>query len=417
MTFLRALLRPSEERAITSMQLWGTGADPYYTPIHAGVAVTQDTALKFSVVYACIKLMGGTVASLPADVYRQKDEASQPMPPPLWMRQPNPSQTWFDFIEYVNGSLDLDGNAFALITARDAGFYPAELHILDPRKVRVTRERGYLEYVYGEKDRYRQYTATTPAGDVLHIRNFASASDRSPSPIDIAGQAIGLGLVAEKFAARFFGTGQTLSGVIEIPQPPPEKQRKDFIDALKQGWMKDHAGSDRAHLPGVLFGGSWKPTAVPPENAQMLETRKFQIEEICRVFGTPPHLVSDIDRSTSWGTGIEQQSIGFVQYSVLPRVKRLETALSQLVPRGQYVKWSINGLLRGDTIARGQFYAAGRQWGYLGDQDIRRLEDMPPIMNPDGTVAPNTFLTPVNMTSSGDATPAPDASEPALVGS
>jgi HK97 family phage portal protein len=386
-----------EDRAITSLQVWGTGDDVGFAPaLDSGVVVNQDSALKFTAVLACLRIIAETVASLPSDSYRSAGEDKVSVPRPPWMRMPNPETTWYDFVERLNVSLDLDNNAFVLITAKDSNLYPAEVYTLDPRKVRVTRERGSLEYVYGETRRFRPFSDSMPDGEVLHIKGMASGADRPPSPIDLAGQAIGLGLVAEQFAARFFGSGQTLSGVVELPQTANEKQTQDFVDKFRERWLSKHQGIKKAFLPGVLTGGAhFVPTSVPNDAAQMLESRKFQVEEICRVWGVPPHLVMDIDRSTSWGTGIEQQSIGFVRYRVAPRVIRLETALSQLMPRGRYLKLNLNGLLRGDMASRATFYAAGRQWGYFSNHMIQRWEDLP-------TSGDEEFLTPPGYAVNGE---------------
>jgi HK97 family phage portal protein len=370
------------------MALWGAGL-PIDVETWAGIPVSRETATRIVAVYACVRLRAETVAELPADAFRKSAQARVPIDPaPMWMRQPNDETNWFEFVERINTSLDLDGNAFVAITARDRLGFPAELFTLHPDEIEVRRDNSGVFYVWSGSQRFSRFSPLNPLGDVLHIRNVSWGGDRAPSPISQARNAISLTLAAEKFGAGFFGQGQQLSGVISLPAVEGHKSR-EYIEQMKESWRQDHSGTARAHLPGVLTGGAtWTPISVNPEEAQFLETRKFQVSEIARLFGIPPHMIGEVDTSTSWGTGIEQQQIGFVQYSINPRLARLEAAFNQLLPRGQFIKWNITGLLRGDSAARAAFYQSGINAGWLLRSEVRALEDLPPEPDLDKPVLP-----------------------------
>lgn len=396
--------KQEEERSIDKMALWRAGL-PIDLDTWADIPVSRETATRIIAVYACVRLRAETVASLPAHVFRSQGLERVPVDPgPLWLRQPNDETNWFEFVERVNTCLDLDGNAFLAVTARDRLGFPAELFTLHPDEIEVRRDSGGVFYVWGGSERFSRFTPSNPMGDVLHIRNVSWGGDRAPSPIQQARNGISLTLATEKFGSRFFGSGQQLSGVIELP-PTEGAKSKEFVEQMREHWQGQHGGTGRSHLPGVLTGGaSWKPISVNPEEAQFLETRKFQLGEISRLFGIPPHMIGDVEKSTSWGTGIEQQSIEFVQMSINPRLARLEAAFNQLIPRNQFLKWNVTGLLRGDSTARAAFYASGIQWGWLMRSEVRRLEDLPrddpeldkPLVPANMNVAGETPTEPVN---------------------
>lgn len=393
MGLLRMLAR--ESRAVSKTDLWGKGLDASFAAdTDAGVAVSRETAVRLTAVYACVRLRAETVASLPVDAVRAKGAARIPVDPqPPWLVQPNPEQNWVEFMDRVNTSLDLDGNGYIAVTARDRLGLPVELWTLHPSDVTVRRnDMGEIEYVWRGVERLPRFAPGSQEGVIIHVRNISLDGVRGLSPIAAAKQSIGLGLAAERFGARFYGSGQQLSGVIEIPAGTVAT---GMLESLKDAWLSSHGGG-KSHLPGVLTGGaSWKPISINPDEAQFLETRKFQVAEIARVYGIPPHMIGDVDGSTSWGTGIEQQSIGFVQFSIAPRLRRLELAFNQLLPRGQQLKFNVNGLLRGDAKTRAEFYAKAIQWGWMTRADPRALEDMPPVAGLE------TPLIPANMVEVG----------------
>lgn len=392
------------------MALWGQGADSVGEEIHAGVSVSQDSALKMVTVNRCVRLLSETIAALPPDAFRRKGlERVQVARPPRWLEFPNPETTWFEFAERIVGCLNLDGNAFLLITARDTLGFPAEIWTLSPRAITVQRDGSFL---WNGSQRLTRFGPMSPNGDVLHIKAFNNGGLRGLSPIDQARQAIGLGLVTEKFGAKFFGTGQALSGVIQLPAADAAKTQA-YVDQMAEAWKDHHAGSANAFEPGVLTGGAtWQSISISPENAQFLETRKFQVEEICRMFGVPPHMVGHTEPSTTWGTGIEQMSIGFVRWSLLPWIVRLESQLSQLLPRGQFLKLNVKGLLRADAKAEAESFAIAVQNGWQNRAEVRRDLDEPP-----GPPELEKYLIPANLmiapTQAIPPSPAPVAPVPA----
>ena len=389
-----------ERRSIDKMALWGRG-DVEEAGIHAGVTVNQSTALTLSAVYGCVRLLSGAIAGLPADVFRKRNgDRETVLRPPTWLEAPNPESTWFEFAERIMTSLLLDGNAFIVITARDALGFPLELWNLNPRVVDVKRPDGggATFFVWEGNKRLSRFGLANPGGDVLHIKGMNDGGLRGISPISAAAQAIGLALAGEKFGAKFFGRGQTMSGVIELPAQDSIPRTKEYIDLLRETWEAVHAGTDRAHRPAVLSGGAtWKALSVTPEEAQFLETRKFQVEEIARMYGVPPFMISDVEKTTSWGTGVEQMSIGFVRYALMPYIIRIEQAIDQLLPRGQFIKLNVRGLLRADAVAEAEAFAKGIQNGWLDQAEIRSFLDLPPKPGLDAHWMPINFGTIENL--------------------
>lgn len=382
-----------EQHNIDKMRLWGQGQD-IGDPVHAGVLVSQDSALKLSVVWRCIRIYAETIGALPADVVRKRDEVREPVErPPRWVEFPNPEMAWFEFAERCVESLAMDGNAFVLITARDALGFPAELWVLHPREIEVKRrDSGTMYYLWRGDTELSRYGPTVPMGDVLHVRLPTGGGMRGLSPIEAARQAIGLGLVTEKFGAKFFGSGQQMSGVIQLPADQPARSA-EHIELMRQTWESAHAGSDRAHRPAILTGGAtWQGITISPEDAQFLQTRAFQVEDIAsRIYGIPPHMVGLTEKQTSWGTGIEQQAIGFVRFTLLPWLVRFESAFSQLLPRGQFLRLNQRGLLRADSKTEADVLNSQLQNGVINFNTYRALMDLPP--RPGG----DRYMVPLNM--------------------
>lgn len=384
-----------EKRDITR----GSFGAPTFKEIetHAGVEVSQNAALRVTTANRCIRLISESIAGLPADAFRRDGEARQPVArPPLWLETPNPETTWFEFMERITESLALDGNAFIIITARDLNGHPSELWTLHPGEVTVHQSPeimqregvGSVFFRWADDRVFRKFTALQPFGDVLHIRLASAGGLRGLSPVAMARQALGLALVTEKFGARFFSRGQQLSGVIELPATEPAKSRQ-HIDLMRESWLKEHSGSDKAHTPGILTGGAaWKQMSISPEDAQFLETRKFQVEEIARLYGVPPHMVGATEKNTSWGSGIEQLSLGFARFTLLPWLVRIEHAFSQLLPRGQFFKFNQRGLLRADAVAEAEAFSKAIQVGWMTRNEARALQEMAPMLGLDRAMVP-----------------------------
>jgi HK97 family phage portal protein len=394
-TSLRHFLDPTEQHAIRDNDYWGRWAsgEERGPTAYSGIEVNNDNAQSLSVVWRCIDLLSGTLASLPSEVVRKEGERRVPVDrPPAWLDYPNPETNWAEYIERVMESLLLDGNAFVLITSRDSQGYPRELWTLHPRDVTVRKRNGNVEFVWEGQTVLSRYGPTNPAGDVLHIRLRSGGGLRGLSPIAYARQAIGLGLVGEKFGARFFGGGQQMSGVIQLPADQPAKSR-EHIELMRQTWEAAHAGSDKAHRPGILTGGAtWQGISIPPEDAQFLQTRGFQVEDIgARFFGVPASLIGLGDKQSNWGTGVEAQALGLLRFTLLRHIGRIESAHTALVPRGQFHRLNQRGLLRADARTEGELLTQRLQNGTLSFNDFLAKYDEP--ARPGG----DRYMIPANM--------------------
>lgn len=382
----------TERHAINRLDLWGRGNDDFGDPVHAGINVSQTSALRLSVVWRCIRLISDTLAGLPAEAVREVGGIFEKVDRvPRWLTQPNPETSWFEHTERVGECLLSDGNAFVLITVRDALGFPQEIWTLNPRDVEVRKVNGRVEFLWGGSTRLTKYGPANPTGDVLHIKLATGGGLRGLSPIEAARQSIGLGLVTEKFGSRFFGKGQQMSGVISLPADV--KSSKQHIDLMRENWESTHAGSDRAHRPAILTGGAtWQGITIPPEDAQFLETRKFQVEDIAtRFYGVPAHMVGLEEKNTSWGTGIEAQTMGFLRFTMLPHLIRFETAHSQMLPRGQMLRLNQRALLRADSKTEADVHTTYLQNGVISFDDIRATLNLPP--RPGG----DRYMLPLNM--------------------
>lgn len=360
----------------------------------AGVAVTPSSALQSTAVFACVRLLSESVAMLPALLYRRradggKERADNHPVYALLHNQPNPEQTSFELIESLMGQLGLFGNAFAEIQWRNG--YPVALWPLRADHTWVQRVNGRLVYDTAILDADGSYQSfRLPAYRVLHVRAFGNGY-WGYSPIRYHATTIGLELATREYGARFFGNGARPGVVLTHPGLLDD----EAVARIRESWINAHEGLTNAHRVAVLEEGVKLDTlGIPPEEAQFLETRKFQVADIARLYRVPPHLIGDLDKAT-FGN-IEQQSIEFVMYTLLPWLRRWESALMRdlLVEseRREYlIEFLVEGLLRGDTQSRYAAYAIGRQWGWLSTNDIRRLENMNPIRGGDG------YLVPLNM--------------------
>ncbi|HXF71502.1 MAG TPA: phage portal protein [Actinomycetota bacterium] len=365
----------------------------------AGVRVSPESALRLSAVYACVSLIAETIGSLPAHLLLEdgrfrRRAVGHPLERTLTERA-NPEMEAGEFWEQMVGWKLVRGNALAWIeTARDGtvALWPIPWH-----RVRVARtSSGRLAYLLRltAADHVGSLPAETEVAllqeEVLHIRNWG-LGPVGLSPIAQAAEAIGLASAAEEYGARFFAQDARPGGYLKVPGNMDEQTWAK----LRARWRELHEGAKRAHVVGLLEGGmDWVKVGVSPEEAQFLELRRFQVADIARMFRVPPHMIGDVERSTSWGSGIEQQGIGFVTYTLRTHLTRLErvvrTRLLAAEP-GLFLRWNVSGLLRGDVKSRHEAYAIGRQWGWLSVNDIRALEDMDPVEGGDA------YLQPLNM--------------------
>lgn len=358
----------------------------------SGKPVNERTAMQTTAVYACVRILAEAVASLPLHVYEYQDDGGKKLvhDHPLYYLlhdEPNPEMTSFVFRETLMSHLLIWGNAYAQII-RDGAGRVLELYPLLPDKMDVQRDdRGNIYYVYSrnsdENPMFKEYgDIRLKAEDVLHIPGLGFDGLIGYSPIAMAKNAVGMTLACEEYGASFFANGANPGGVLEHPGVLKDPSK------VRESWNSVYRGVNNAHKIAVLEEGmKYQQIGIPPEEAQFLETRKFQINEIARLYRIPPHMVGDLDKSSF--SNIEQQSLEFVKYTLDPWVIRWEQSLqrSLLLPgeKGKYfIKLNVDGLLRGDYQSRMNGYAVGRQNGWFSANDIREMENMNPIPDEQG---------------------------------
>nr|DAP93112.1 MAG TPA: Portal [Caudoviricetes sp.]DAZ02903.1 MAG TPA: Portal [Caudoviricetes sp.] len=374
----------------------------------SGKPVNERTAMQTTAVYACVRILAEAVASLPLHVYEYQDDGGKKLvhDHPLYYLlhdEPNPEMTSFVFRETLMSHLLIWGNAYAQII-RDGAGRVLGLYPLLPDKMEVQRDdRGNIYYVYSrnsdENPMFKEYgNIKLKAEDVLHIPGLGFDGLIGYSPIAMAKNAVGMTLACEEYGASFFANGANPGGVLEHPGVLKDPSK------VRESWNSVYRGVNNAHKIAVLEEGmKYQQIGIPPEEAQFLETRKFQINEIARLYRIPPHMVGDLDKSSF--SNIEQQSLEFVKYTLDPWVIRWEQSLqrSLLLPgeKGKYfIKLNVDGLLRGDYQSRMNGYAVGRQNGWFSANDIREMENMNPIPDEEGG---NLYLINGAMTKLADA--------------
>lgn len=349
-------------------------------PTAAGVTVNEKTALAMPAVWQSVNIIAGTCAGLPLHAFKKGDESRTVLTKGAaaeLLDNPHPDLVAYDFWEIVYGHRALWGNAVCL-KLRDKNGVIRELWPVHPSRVKFGRESTTGQKVYAI-DGGEDAGGLTYVGDkdILHLPGFGYDGISGLSPIQMARQGIGLALAAEEFGAKLFGSGSLASGILQTDQ----RLRPEQADALAARWRKKSAGIVGAHEVIVLDAGSkFTQLTIPPEDAQFLESRNFQVREIARMFGVPPHLLMDVEGSTSWGTGIEEQTLGFVVFNLRRWLTRTEQALTRMLAPGTVMaKYSLNGLLQGAPEKRAEFYTKMWNLGALSTNDIRRLEDMAPV--------------------------------------
>lgn len=374
----------------------------------SGKPVNERTAMQTTAVYACVRILAEAIASLPLHVYEYQDDGGKKLvhDHPLYYLlhdEPNPEMTSFVFRETLMSHLLIWGNAYAQII-RDGAGRVLGLYPLLPDKMEVQRDdRGNIYYVYSrnsdENPMFKEYgNIKLKAEDVLHIPGLGFDGLIGYSPIAMAKNAVGMTLACEEYGASFFANGANPGGVLEHPGVLKDPSK------VRESWNSVYRGVNNAHKIAVLEEGmKYQQIGIPPEEAQFLETRKFQINEIARLYRIPPHMVGDLDKSSF--SNIEQQSLEFVKYTLDPWVIRWEQSLqrSLLLPgeKGKYfIKLNVDGLLRGDYQSRMNGYAVVRQNGWFSANDIREMENMNPIPDEEGG---NLYLVNGAMTKLADA--------------
>ena len=368
------LSRLFKTRASPKNSSWFSPPSFFFGTSSSGKAVNEKTALQTTAVYACVRILAETIASLPFHTYRYtlngKEKAIEHPIYYLLHSEPNPEMTSFVFRETLMSHLLLWGNAYAQIIrdgrGRVLGLYP-----LLPNKVIVNRnQHGELVYQY-EKEGQTYFLRSY---EVLHIPGLGFDGIIGYSPIAMAKNAVGMAIATEEYGAKFFANGANPGGVLEHPGVVKDPAR------IRESWNAVYQGSSNAHRVAVLEEGmKFQSIGIPPEQAQFLETRKFQLNEIARIFRIPPHMIGDLEKSSF--SNIEQQSLEFVMYTLDPWVVRWEQAIQRALfteneKRQYFVKFNVDGLLRGDYQSRMNGYAVGRQNGWLSANDIRELENL-----------------------------------------
>ena len=386
----------------------GSGYSFMFGRTISGQSVNERSAMQMSAVYACVRILAESVASLPLHFYQYNDTGGKEKAvnhPLYWLLhdEPNPEMSSFSFRETLMTHLLLWGNAYAQIVRNGRGEVIALYPLMPDRMVvdRDARGRIYYEYTRSDSDANtlgKKSSVILSPEDVFHIPGLGFDGLVGYSPIAMAKQAIGMGLACDEYGAAFYQNGAQPGGVLEHPNVVKDPKR------VRESWNAIYQGSRNAHRIAVLEEGmTYKPITISPEQAQFLETRKFQIDEIARIFRVPPHMIGDLEKSSF--SNIEQQSLEFVKYTLAPWISRWEQAIQRslllMSERTRYfARFNVEGLLRGDYQSRMNGYAVARQNGWMSANDIRELESLDMIPDEQGG---NLYLINGNMTKLEDA--------------
>lgn len=386
------LFRSSPENPSTSLSnpaAWLTGL---FGTSKTGVQVSEDNALTFSAVYAAVRIISETIASIPLNVYQADGETrvkavGHPVQD-LLAKAPNSVSSTFTFREAMASNLVLHGNAYAKIEMNAAG-RPTALIPLNPMKVEVKVIDGEKVYVFDEKHTYLDY-------EMLHFVGLSFNGLVGKSPLSMAREAVAIGLAAQEYGARFYSNGANAGGVITAPG----RLNTEVVKRLRESWNRAQSGLGSSHSTAILEEGmKYEKIGLDPEAAQFLQSRKFQVNEIARIFRIPPSYLADLENSST-RANTEQQAIQFVRDCITPYVRRMEVELNRKLFREDepnlYAYFTMEGLMRGDQKARYEAYATARQWGWLSVNDIRDLENLNPVEGGD------IYLQPLNMQRAGE---------------
>lgn len=376
----------------------------------SGVDVSPESAMRLGAVWAAVRLLSETISTLPLHVYQRGDaglgQRADTNRVSLLLANPTPMVSGMQFREVLQAHLLLWGNAYAAILRNGAG-EPVELVPVLPQFVRVSLTAS-RRLVYDVVLPGSNLPIRLDQADMLHIAGLSFDGIKGLSVVRYAAQAIGLGIAAEAYGATFFGNASQPAGYISVP----EKLTKEQAQVLREQWQSIYGGVANSHKTAVIpGGGTFNKITIPNNEAQFLESRKFQITDIARWFRVPPHMIGDLERATF--SNIEHQSLEFVQHSLRPWLVRWEQEINRKLfppvpvalgegdeiltgPSPFYAEFNVDGLLRGDLNTRSDYYVKARQWGWLSVNDIRRKENMTPVDGGD------VYLTPLNMQSLAD---------------
>lgn len=367
----------------------------------AGEDVSEQGSLALSTVYRCTSLISSVCAALPLPTYRTgtRERSAQTL-----LDNPHPELTALELWRLTYAHRCLWGNAY-LQKIRNKRYQVTELWPISPERVTPFRDKGTALNPTGKKFRVVDDDGKAKvftSWDIMHLSGLGYDGLQGYSPVRLGAQGIGMALAAERYAGKLFGSGNLMSGILQTEQRLDESQARQ----LKQRWQERVGGTGNAHEVAVLdSGASFQSVTMPNDDAQLLESRHFQVSDIARFFGVPAFLLGETEKSTSWGTGLEQQAQGWITFDLHPQwlaptEQRITKELFVDMGVDTYAKYKLEGLLRGDSQSRAEFYRVMREVGGFSANDIRELEDRPPIPDGDG------FLQPMNLVPLGTE-PAP----------
>jgi len=387
------------------MMPWGDSTPPTNGMLAmqtAGTTISERSAQAISAVSTSVNILADAVSTLPLRQFvgqgaQRKEVELSPV-----VNQPWSEVTRLNFLDQVVRSMALRGNAWGKIVQRDRRGYPLQVVLVAPDSVQIRRDpvTGDVRIQFGQ----------TPMEweDVFHVPyQMSPGSVYGLNPIEIFRNSFGLARAADLSAGSFYANSSRPDGVLKVNGDLDEDEAR----LLAQKWMQSHQGIGNQFMPAVLTGDvEWQQISIAPKDAQFLETRQYSRAEIFSIFRIPSHMAGEQDRTTSWGTGIEQQEIGFVRNTLMGYLSRIEDAFTAMIPRGNYVKFDLSGRLRGDSLQRWQRYQIGRTIGAITTNEIRMAEDLPLI---DDEWAEN-LMAPLNSAQNGSlmGLAEPDDAEP-----
>ena len=366
-----------EERAVTFQSIWGSG-DFLETSSMSGTFIDSQTSLQINAVYSAVSLISDTIATLPVDAYIRRDGARFAFRPrPEWVTKPDVDTTKEAFYGSIIVSLLLDGNAFIRVYSNERGEV-VNLNVLNPLDVDI-RRNGLGQVMFNVKGEARPLSTE----ECIFIPDLVRPGHiRGMSRTEALKENFGLAKALENYAAKFFGSGTQTSGVLEFPGNLTAEQAKQMQEAFDSR----HRGWGRAHKTAIISGGAkYVPTNVPNDQAQFLDSRRMAVEDVARAFNIPPHLMG-LPGTNSYAS-VEQNNLAWVTHCLRPIVEKIEGAFNPLMsryPGGEtaFIKFNLDGLLRADINSRMSAFSTGLQAGFLTINDVRRLEDLQPILDP-----------------------------------
>lgn len=361
---------------------------------HSGKRVNIDSAMQLDTVWACVRLISQTISTLPLPVYRRRaDNQGEPAPDhplyPIIHDRPNAEMTAVEFWKSMTGCLELWGNAYARVV-RGANNRVVALLPMMPNFMQVRRDfNGVKTFVYSNQN-VIQYLGEE---DVLHLKGFSLDGVMGISPVAAGRMILGSAIAAEEASGKIFANGMRPSGVLKADKYLNDKQREDA-----RGIISRFSGAQNSGRVPLLEGGwTFEKLEIPPEDAQLLQTRSFHVEQICRWFDVPPIMIGHMEKSTAWGTGLEQMNLWFLTYALRARLKGIEQAISRvcLSPEDRdqyYAEFNVEGLLRGDSQGRAQLYKTLFTNALRTANELRALDNLPPMEGGDELVIQSNMI-------------------------